>query len=65
MQHLDHQHQQYMTLAVSRHAAISYLYCSPIYLVPGPMQVSHCAVWHLCDAPTFQRFTFEDSRLKI
>jgi hypothetical protein len=61
MEQLDRQHQQHMTLAASKHAASSYRYYLPLCLVPRPMQVSYCATWHLRDASTFQKFTFEDS----
>jgi hypothetical protein len=60
---LDRQHQQYMTLAVSRHIVSSYRYCSPLCLVLGPMQVSRCIAWHLREASTFRRLTFEDFKL--
>jgi hypothetical protein len=63
MWQLERQHQQHMTLAVRRQAASSYWYCSPIYLVRGPMQAFHYTAWHLHDESTIQRFTFEDSRL--
>jgi hypothetical protein len=62
-QRLDHQHQQHMTSAVSRHAASSYWYYSSLCLVPGPMQVPRCAAWHLHEATMFQRSTFEDFKL--
>jgi hypothetical protein len=63
MQQLDHQRQRYMTSAASRHTASSYWYYSPLYLVSGPMQASRCATWHLREASTFWRFTFEDFKL--
>jgi hypothetical protein len=70
---LDHEHQQYMTSATSRHAVSSYWYYSQLCLVPwyysqlclvlGTMQASWCAAWHLREASTFQRLTFEDFKL--
>jgi hypothetical protein len=62
-QQLDHQHQQDMTSAASRHVASSYWYYSPLCLVPEPMQASCYAAWHLRDAYTFWRFIFEDFKL--
>jgi hypothetical protein len=64
-QQLDHQRQRqrHVILAASRHVASSYRYYSPIYLVPGPMQASHCAAWHLHETSTFRRLVFEDFKL--
>jgi hypothetical protein len=50
MQQLDRQHQQHMTPA-------------PIYLVLGPMQVSHCTGWYLCEASTFEESHLKTLRL--
>jgi hypothetical protein len=62
-QQLDHQHQRHAILMASRYVVSSYWYYSPIYLVSGPIQAYHCAAWHLHDASTFWRITFEHYRL--
>jgi hypothetical protein len=61
MQQLDCQ--QHMTSAASWHTTNSYWYYSPIYFVLGPMQASRCAAWHLREASTFWRLTFEYFKL--
>jgi hypothetical protein len=55
MQQLDHQQQQHAISVARRHIVSSYRYYSPMYLVPGPIQASHCTAWHL---------HVEDSHLK-
>jgi hypothetical protein len=64
MQRLDRQHQQYMTSAATTHAASQHRYYSPLCLILGPMQVSCYAAWYLHEASTFQRFMFEDFKIK-